>query len=734
VGCLLALALAVQDPAALVEKLRSEKIEDRDAAARRLLEMGRSAFPALQRATRDKDPEVGQRVRHLLRVLALRDRLSPSLRQALPGLEERLAAGPDSTWTEAFLEASSGPVREGNWIMARVGAPRSPFFPESDGGWMVSGRPRHAALRPEDLEPLAGPALRGAEGLEQTVEVLTQIVLRQLRGAIPDIVALLRHEDAALRREAVETLLHLGARKTLFHREAQSVGWTFGRVGTAGHALALAPRLREAFPGLVRMLREPDPEMRKLAALALARFDAREHAGDLLPLLTDSDLEVRTLAAFALGELSCEAAIPALADCLGDKEDDLKAAAVEALGHIGRTIPVSRAITDKIALLIHHPQPYVGDAALDALIGLGPQPYLGQITDLIGKPAADFLSRATAAMSRLTEKNDVAGVLVLAGSDRTREEVLIDRLVELKAVEAAPDLVAALRHENPAVRRTAVRALARLGLKAHADSIVPLLADADDSARDSAAEALHALEAKDQVPAIAGFLSHSDPRARAAAVYALGLLESRSHLPRFLELLQAYEREVRDAAAEALGRLGSRDHIPPLRSLLDDDRPGTRAAAIRTLGRLHAEASAPGIAARLKDGDFSVREAAAEALGRLGARDRAAEVAALLDDTADRVRAAAATALGVLGDSRCAADLARLMEAKPKSYVGAAAANSLALLDARDHREAVARFARRSSRSTENYDPARREWRYEPDMPAVAAALRRWFPGDDEDE
>jgi len=84
----LLLALAGQDSADdLLRRLGSDSIEERDAASQKLRALGEAVRPALERASKDPDSEVARRAAALLRRLALRGRLSPQLRAAIPGAE-----------------------------------------------------------------------------------------------------------------------------------------------------------------------------------------------------------------------------------------------------------------------------------------------------------------------------------------------------------------------------------------------------------------------------------------------------------------------------------------------------------------------------------------------------------------------------------------------------------------------------------------------------------------------
>src|SRR5512145_304708 len=91
------------DPARLIEALRSGDVEQREAATRKLKDLGERAVPELRKAEADPDQEVAGRVRFLLRRAAVAAKIGDALRQAVPGVEDRLAAG-DQAWTQVWMD------------------------------------------------------------------------------------------------------------------------------------------------------------------------------------------------------------------------------------------------------------------------------------------------------------------------------------------------------------------------------------------------------------------------------------------------------------------------------------------------------------------------------------------------------------------------------------------------------------------------------------------------------
>src|SRR5437870_437423 len=119
----------------LVEKLRSDQIDERDEAARKIKELGKVAIPELEKAAKNPDAEMSERAKLLLRFIEIRERLTPNLLKEIPAAADRLATGDDHAWTRIFLEAVA---RDQNGVRL------------------------HPSLRRPDLESLAAPAVEGA--------------------------------------------------------------------------------------------------------------------------------------------------------------------------------------------------------------------------------------------------------------------------------------------------------------------------------------------------------------------------------------------------------------------------------------------------------------------------------------------------------------------------------------------------------------------------------------------
>ena len=151
------------DPARLIEGLRSEKPEERIRAEQSLKKLGRKAVPALERVRNDADAEVSKRAARLLLVIPVQEKLTPALMKEMPGLEERLAVGEPHAWTEALAAAADRDEK---------------------------GRRKLPNLQRADFDALVPQAFQAMK--EEDLDSLCEIAKEEeLRSAVPGIVGLI---------------------------------------------------------------------------------------------------------------------------------------------------------------------------------------------------------------------------------------------------------------------------------------------------------------------------------------------------------------------------------------------------------------------------------------------------------------------------------------------------------------------------------------------------------------
>ena len=335
-----ALLLPLQDARELIQKLQSDKAGERDDAGRKLKELGDAAIPELESASKGKDPEVAARARALLRAIEIRRKLTPKLLQAIPGVEDRLAAG---QWTAVFLKAAA----------------------------------LHPSLGTEDVELLAVPALKQALEASEKLEVLGAIVRGEHRSAIPAIVELLKGGPLLLRRRALSALLDFKALEAF-----PDVVALLDDPDEQVRAMALEalPRLdpKRARPEFLRMLGDRSPMVRRSAVTQLGRTRDKSVAPSLLAALRDQEDTVRFHALGALRSLDLREALPRIADLLNDPSPLVRGAAAQVLPLMGDTERIPDVIT-----LLGDKEPQVRRSAISALESYGATAAAPQITPLL---------------------------------------------------------------------------------------------------------------------------------------------------------------------------------------------------------------------------------------------------------------------------------------------------------------------------------------------------------------
>ena len=280
------------DPAAqardLIEKLRSDKVEVREEAARKLKEMGKAALPELEKATMDNDSEVAGRALILLKAINARELLGPAIPKAMPGIDGRLASGEAHSWTDAMMELLD---RNGKTLLLLEPGKKAP-------------REGVPLLKASDLDTLANKALQGANTTKEKTTICGLASRMGIRSVIPELTRLLKDEDPEVR----------------------------------GHSAFALTRMKftEAVPEIARLLTDGHWLLRQVACQYLADLEAKKMAPQIAARLGDNVEWVRESAAKALGQLGTTECVPELEEALKDEKECVREAATAALKRIQR--------------------------------------------------------------------------------------------------------------------------------------------------------------------------------------------------------------------------------------------------------------------------------------------------------------------------------------------------------------------------------------------------------------
>ena len=424
--------------------------------------------------------------------------------------------------------------------------------------------------------------------------------------------------------------------------------------------------------------------------------------------LTDPDAEVRMEVARALRELAHKLRHEEWSD--GEQPDPAWLAAR------ARDLRLREQAVEALVPFLKDPDARVRWNAALALgaCRAGAKPALPALIAMLKSESGRV--RTDPRMQFNTVNGQSGDVVYLPGRNDRGDKVAIAAILALgmigpEATAAVPELVRALRDDDPRVRWFAAGALASIGPGAKAS--VPALIEAlrskdvatggevtfwngamsreDGPIRLAAAVALGRIgpESRAAVPDLVRALRDPDARVRSETAQALGAIGPAAGAA-VAELVRMMSRdaddEVADLAAEALGRIGAAA-VPAVSEILRGRDPDARIRAVKALGAAGPKAAAAtaDLLRALGDRDEELRTAAAAALGRIGhgpeAKAAIPALIAALKDPDWKVRQHAAVALGQIGpmtDRVIAALIVGLKD--PEEAVALRASDALTLI------------------------------------------------------
>ena len=498
--------------------------------------------------------------------------------------------------------------------------------------------------------------LRMLRDREPTVVEATIITLGALRAdsATPALIELFRHGGYRHRDSAARSLVAIGTRRAM--------GAVLGVLGNASLGAVAFSALSEAPQQDARYISEllQDPQTPRAVVIAALQIAARAKIREIVEGIIEQ---------FRLGRLPRREALVALG----------------AIGDPRAMRFLLRIATDA--------EPELQLAALEALEGMIDGRGVGTLLVCLRSGAPDVRMAAIALLSRL-QPAFAASALVshLGRKDLAQDEIRATiRALALSAAPAASTtLIAALKSDDPTLRRFAASGIAKL-------KATPALVSG-------------LLRVADQLP----------KAQRKSALFALAALNGNTYHEASARLL---ERQIAGDAAQvapwALGMLGVMDHTSVARRLLEiarkpADNAAARLQAVAGLGhqRRSAAVVAP-ILVQLARGDVpSVAAAAAWSIGRIGHLAALEALAKRVESSKGALRINISAALATTRDPRYRPLLLRLLK-DTDGYVRANAALGLAWQPSTGLPDGLSweRLGREDNTSWVRYNAFRALWR-----------------------
>jgi cyclophilin family peptidyl-prolyl cis-trans isomerase len=421
------------------------------------------------------------------------------------------------------------------------------------------------------------------------------------------------------------------------------------------------------------LLADPEPRVRRRAALAIGRVGLAEGVEPLLGLLKDDDLEVRQMAAFALGLIGEASAAMPLQEALTDTSYVVRGRAAEALGLIGATAAAQAigamaqdaARVGNVAALEPDDERWPLDPAVEAFrLGLFALARLkaydalaSASLDQQGEPVARWWPVAYALQRAGDPRAVPALTRLVQGPGRYTTAFAARGLGEQKAAAAAKPIAALLQPDrlDPLVAVSALRALAQIGGTV-ADQAVGALLEApqlDRNVRLEAVTAAGVLRLAEAANTLMDDAADRWPAMRAQALTALAAVDHESFLFALSGLDADRHWSVRAAIGSALARVDPDVGAARLEAMLGDSDRRAVPAALAALARLKTPSGEAILRKHLDDPDIVIRMAAARELGELeppdGAQLFADAYRRWAGDPTYLARAAALTALARYG-------------------------------------------------------------------------------------
>jgi quinoprotein glucose dehydrogenase len=493
------------------------------------------------------------------------------------------------------------------------------YFSDWVDGWPKSNKGRIYGISPVTPDPAM---------VKQAAEVARLLAADFSKIPNQDLMSyLLSHPDRRVRLEAQFELVRRKNGNAFMKAVTGAQGVTaLGRLHAIWGLTQLGRAEHKFPPHLIKLLDDPDPEVRAQVAKALGDVGDASTQDALVKKLADSNARVQFFAAQSLGKLGNPASAKPLIELLranDNKDAYLRFVASHALSQLGADDALAEASKDSSAavrlgvLLAYR---YNQRQAIAT--------FLNDSDAFIVREAAEAINDAPVEMAWPM----LAGKLASAP---VNDEALVVRALNANyRLGGAPRAQAIANYAlndkaTPAMRAEALKQLGLWGKSPQRDRVVGIFRPMKE--RD-ASDAVAALQ-----PSVAKLLAGGAPNdVQLAAIDAIGALDLRAASPALLALVadEQSSEAVRGAALKALDTFGGDDALKAVSAAEKSNVPALRLAALQLVAHRSPEKALPLIQRFAATGSEAEQRAAFEAMAQLPGPQTPKLLVAALDQLA----------------------------------------------------------------------------------------------------
>jgi HEAT repeat protein len=505
---------------------------------------------------------------------------------------------------------------------------------------------------------------------------------------------LYREENAGARNSAIEALIRLNKKITLFLIDAFHTSNRDVRkfiIDVLGEF-----RDNRSLPLMLHALKDDDENVRVTAIEHLGKIGEATVVDALIKIVESDDVWTAYPATDALGRIGDAKAVSVLLRALDKKT--LRVPAIKALSLIAEPATLANLIP-----LLQDSSKSVREEILHALVrfyhkGIGEDFITGEIRRLINDKIFEILAdhvrsnkpevkvSAILLLGLMKDEQAFAPLLEISQDEHFAEDV--KRAFVFIGRERPESLIRLFRTENLNQKRFICDVGSRIASPLYYDEFLRLIGDEDGHIRSIAARGLSRINDPKAIAPIRKLLADPYEDVQETAVEALSLLGPWLKTDEFISMLKDPNPVLRKNAALLLGEIGAKEAVPALGFAMKDGKVAVRKACVEAFSLLRTEESVQFLVLALTDEEPHIRALSALSLGRIGGEGVFDALSLLMSDADDSVRVAVAKSLGMLRNKKAVRLLVKLLSDR-NGFVVATTIESLSRIGGYEARDSL---------------------------------------------